>query len=65
MTNTDPMSVAAPSPTRAVRLLQTVQIRLYSPHDAKIIGDFTGLTAPSGGGEQGDDDQGDNDQGGD
>ena len=91
VTDTDPLSVAAPLPTRAVRLrngdtlisdqfnnrvirvsmtgtivtsyglplagggsignnvghdLQTTQKGLYSPYDAKIVGDYTGLTAP-------------------
>lgn len=91
VTDTDPMSVAAPLPTRAVRLsggdtlisdqfnnrvirvsplgaivasyglplagggaignnvgydLQTTQKGLYSPYDAKVIGDYTGLTPP-------------------
>ena len=91
MTDTDPLSVAAPLPTRAVRLangdtlisdqfnnrvirvdsngvivasfglplagggaignnvgydLQTTQKGLYSPYDAKIVGDYTGLTPP-------------------
>jgi hypothetical protein len=90
-TDTDPMSVAAPLPTRAVRLrggdtlisdqfnnrvirvsmagnivasyglplaggttignnvgydLHTTQKGLYSPYDAKVIGDYTGLTPP-------------------
>lgn len=91
VTDTDPMSVAAPLPTRAVRLaggdtlisdqfnnrvirvsplgvivasyglplagggaignnvgydLHTTQKGLYSPYDAKVIGDYTGLTPP-------------------
>ena len=91
VTDTDPLSVAAPLPTRAVRLkngdtlisdqfnnrvirvsqagvivasyglplagggaignnvgydLHTTQNGLYSPYDAKIIGDYTGLTPP-------------------
>jgi hypothetical protein len=91
VTDTDPLSVAAPLPTRAVRLrngdtlisdqfnnrvirvsmagkivadyglplagggaignnvgynLHTTQKGLYSPYDAKIIGDYTGLTPP-------------------
>ncbi len=91
VTNTDPMSIAAPLPTRAVRLrngdtlisdqfnnrviqvssagqilasyglplvgggaignnvgydLHTTQKGLYSPYDAKVIGDYTGLTPP-------------------
>ncbi len=95
VTNTDPLSVPAPLPTRAVRLrggdtlisdqfnnrvirvssagdivasfglplaggpvagfpfgnnfgydLHTTQNGLYSPYDAKIIGDYTGLTPP-------------------
>ena len=91
VTDTDPMSVAAPLPTRAVRLangdtlisdqfnnrvirvnhagtivasfglplagggaignnvgydLHSTQKGLYSPYDAKIIGDYTGLTPP-------------------
>ncbi len=91
VTNTDPKSVTAPLPTRAVRLrngdtlisdqfnnrvirvspggqivtsyglplagggaignnvgydLDTVQKGLYAPYDAKVIGDFTGLTSP-------------------
>jgi outer membrane protein assembly factor BamB len=91
-TNTDPLSIPAPLPTRAVRLhngdtlisdqfnnrvirvnhagqivasfglplaggsgligtnsgydLHTTQKGLYSPYDAKIIGDYTGLTPP-------------------
>jgi hypothetical protein len=96
-TDTDPLSVPAPAPTRAIRLrngdtlisdqfnnrvirvspggatslsyglpltgmtlpgtggvigsnvgynLHTTQIGLYSPYDAKIIGDYTGLTPP-------------------
>ena len=97
VTDTDPLSVASPSPTRAVRLrngdtlisdqfnnrvirvspamhivasyglplaggpvdpfpfgnnvgydLQTTQKGLYSPYDAKVVGDYTGLTAPFG-----------------
>ncbi|HEV2246308.1 MAG TPA: hypothetical protein VGW37_06615 [Terriglobia bacterium] len=91
VTDTDPMSVQAPLPTRAVRLrggdtlisdqfnnrvirvspagqivasyglplagggaignnagfnLQTTQEGLYAPYDAKIVGDYTGLTPP-------------------
>ncbi len=91
VTNTDPLSVPAPSPTRAVRLRDgdtlisdqfnnrvirvdpdgnivasfglplaggdpignnvgydkhTTQKGLYAPYDAKIIGDYTGLTPP-------------------
>jgi len=91
VTDTDPMSVAAPLPTRAVRLaggdtlisdqfnnrvirvspagvivksyglplagggaignnvgydLHTTQNGLYSPYDAKVVGDYTGLTPP-------------------
>lgn len=91
VTDTDPMSVQAPLPTRAVRLaggdtlisdqfnnrvirvspsgqivasyglplagggaignnvgydLHTTQNGLYSPYDAKIVGDYTGLTPP-------------------
>jgi hypothetical protein len=91
VTDTDPQSVAAPLPTRAVRLLNgdtliidqfnnrvirvshagvivasyglplagggaignnvgfdlhTAQKGLYSPYDAKVIGDYTGLTPP-------------------
>ena len=91
VTDTDPMSVAAPLPTRAVRLangdtlisdqfnnrvirvdsggtivmsyglplagggaignnvgydLHSTQKGLYSPYDAKIVGDYTGLTPP-------------------
>lgn len=91
VTDTDPMSVAAPLPTRAVRLhngdtlisdqfnnrvirvdsggnivmsyglplagggaignnvgfdLHTSQKGLYSPYDAKVVGDYTGLTPP-------------------
>lgn len=91
VTDTDPLSVAAPLPTRAVRLadgdtlisdqfnnrvirvdsngvivasfglplagggaignnvgydLKTTQKGLYSPYDAKIVGDYTGLTPP-------------------
>jgi hypothetical protein len=91
VTDTDPMSVAAPLPTRAVRLhngdtlisdqfnnrvirvnsagqivasyglplagggaignnvgydLHTTQRGLYSPYDAKVVGDYTGLTPP-------------------
>jgi hypothetical protein len=91
VTDTDPLSVAAPLPTRAVRLhngdtlisdqfnnrvilvnpagqivasyglplagggaignnvgydLHTTQNGLYSPYDAKVIGDYTGLTPP-------------------
>jgi len=95
LTDTDPLSVAAPQPTRAVRLkngdtlisdqynnrvirvnhagqivasyglplaggpvtpfqfgnnvgydLRTTQKGLYSPYDAKVIGDYTGLTPP-------------------
>lgn len=90
-TDTDPMSVSAPLPTRAVRLrdgdtlisdqfnnrviridsagvieadyglplagggaignnlgydLHTTQKGLYSPYDAKVVGDYTGLTPP-------------------
>jgi hypothetical protein len=91
-TNTDPLSIPAPLPTRAVRLrngdtlisdqfnnrvisvnhagnivasfglplaggtglignnsgydLHTTQKGLYSPYDAKIVGDYTGLTPP-------------------
>lgn len=93
VTDTDPQSVPAPLPTRAIRLrngdtvisdqfnnrvivvtaagqirtsyglplagggaignnvgydLQTTQKGLYSPYDAKVIGDFTGLTPPAG-----------------
>ncbi len=96
-TNTDPLSVPSPLPTRAVRLrdgdtlisdqfnnrvirvspakeivasyglplnggpvdpfpfgnnvgydLQTTQKGLYSPYDAKVVGDYTGLTPPFG-----------------
>jgi len=93
-TNLDPLSVAAPAPTRAVRLrngdtlisdqfnnrvirvnrskqivmsyglplmggtnqignnvgydLHTTMNGLYSPYDAKIVGDYTGLTPPTG-----------------
>ncbi len=95
VTNTDPLSVPAPAPTRAVRLYNgdtlisdqfnnrvirvnqggtivasyglplagggpignnvgydrySTQKGLYGPYDAKIIGDFTGLTPPFGGG---------------
>jgi hypothetical protein len=91
VTDTDPLSVAAPLPTRAVRLkdgdtlisdqfnnrvirvsqagqivasyglplagggaigdnvgydLHTTQKGLYSPYDAKVVGDYTGLTPP-------------------
>jgi len=91
VTDTDPLSVAAPLPTRAVRLrngdtlisdqfnnrvirvshagkivasyglplagggaignnvgydLDTTQKGLYSPYDAKVVGDYTGLTPP-------------------
>ena len=95
VTDTDPLSVAAPLPTRVVRLrdgdtlisdrfnnrvirvnhdgdivasyglpldgwpvdpvpfgsnfgyyLQTTQKGLYSPYDAKVVGDYTGLTPP-------------------
>jgi hypothetical protein len=91
VTNTEPLSIAAPLPTRAVRLmngdtlisdqfnnrvirvsaaghivasyglplagggaignnvgydLHTTQNGLYSPYDAKVIGDYTGLTPP-------------------
>lgn len=91
VTDTDPLSVAAPLPTRAVRLangdtlisdqfnnrvirvssagvivasfglplaggtaigvnsgydLKTTQNGLYAPYDAKIVGDYTGLTPP-------------------
>jgi hypothetical protein len=91
VTDTDPLSVAAPLPTRAVRLkngdtlisdqfnnrvirvspegaivasqglplaggetignnvgydLNTTEKGIYSPYDAKVIGDFTGLTPP-------------------
>ncbi len=92
VTNTDPLSVPAPLPTRAVRLrngdtlisdqfnnrvirvspagqilasyglplagaagpigdnvgydLHTTQKGLYSPYDAKVVGDYTGLTPP-------------------
>src|SRR6267378_1809094 len=90
-TNTDPLSIAAPLPTRAVRLrngdtlisdqfnnrvirvspgkqiiasyglplagggaignnvgydLQSTQKGMYSPYDAKVVGDYTGLTPP-------------------
>jgi hypothetical protein len=90
-TDTDPLSVPAPSPTRAIRLrdgdtlisdqfnnrvikvnhagviianyglplagggpignnvgynLHTSQKGLYSPYDAKVVGDYTGLTPP-------------------
>ena len=97
VTNTDPLSIPAPLPTRAVRLrngdtlisdqfnnrvirvssagmivasyglplaggpvdpfpfgnnvgydIHTTQNGLYSPYDAKIIGDYTGLTPPFG-----------------
>jgi hypothetical protein len=93
VTDSDPMSVAAPLPTRAVRLhngdtlisdqfnnrvirvspagvivmsyglplagggaignnvgydLNTTQNGLYSPYDAKVVGDYTGLTPPFG-----------------
>ena len=93
LTNTDPLSISAPVPTRAVRLkngdtlisdqfnnrvirinhagaivasyglplaggagaigdnsgygLQSTQQGLYSPYDAKVIGDYTGLTPPT------------------
>jgi len=91
VTDTDPLSVPAPAPTRAIRLkdgdtlisdqfnnrvisvdpdgtieaayglplmggdpignnvgydLHTTQKGLYSPYDAKVIGDYTGLTPP-------------------
>jgi hypothetical protein len=87
VTDTDPMSIAAPLPTRAVRLsngdtlisdqfnnrvirvdlagnilvsyglpldmgnnagydLHTTQKGLYAPYDAKVVGDYTGLTPP-------------------
>jgi len=92
VTDTDPLSIPAPLPTRAVRLrngdtlisdqfnnrvirvnmaaqivasyglplaggtgpiganvgydLHTTQKGLYSPYDAKIVGDYTGLTPP-------------------
>jgi outer membrane protein assembly factor BamB len=93
VTDTDPLSVPAPLPTRAVRLkngdtlisdqfnnrvirvspaglivtsyglplaggdpignnvgydIHTTQNGLYSPYDAKVIGDYTGLTPPEG-----------------
>ncbi len=96
VTDTDPLSVAAPLPTRAVRLhdgdtlisdqfnnrvirvsmagqivasyglplagggaignnvgydLHTSQKGLYAPYDAKVVGDYTGLTPPFGFGE--------------
>ena len=108
VTNTDPNSVTAPLPTRAVRLrngdtlisdqfnnrvirvssagqivtsyglplagggaignnvgydLHTTQKGLYSPYDAKVVGDFTGLTPPPDDREQADDEQGDNGHG--
>jgi hypothetical protein len=92
-TNTEPMSIAAPTPTRAIRLRDgdtlisdqfnnrvirvspggkivasyglplagggaignnvgfdqhSTQAGVYSPYDAKVIGDFTGLTPPEG-----------------
>ena len=96
-TDTEPMSIPAPAPTRAIRLrsgdtlisdqfnnrvirvkkdgklemqyglplaggpvdpypfgnnfgynLQTTQEGLYSPYDAKVVGDYTGLTPPFG-----------------
>jgi hypothetical protein len=47
--------------------LHTTQNGLYSPYDAKIIGDYTGLTPPFGfnqrGHNQGENDQGQNNQG--
>lgn len=100
VTDSDPMSVQAPLPTRAVRLkdgdtlisdqfnnrvirvspagaivfsyglplagggaignnvgydLQTTQKGLYSPYDAKVIGDYTGLTPPFDSDEDSDD----------
>jgi hypothetical protein len=104
VTDTDPLSVPAPLPTRAVRLhngdtlisdqfnnrvirvnmakvivasyglplaggpvdpypfgnnvgydLHTSQRGLYSPYDAKVIGDYTGLTPPFDSDEDGDD----------
>ena len=100
VTDTDPLSVAAPLPTRAVRLrdgdtlisdqfnnrvirvkcaghivasyglplaggpgaignnvgydLHTSQKGLYSPYDAKVVGDYTGLTPPFGFDDDGD-----------
>ena len=93
VTDTDPLSVPAPLPTRAVRLhngdtlisdqfnnrvirvspagvivasyglplaggdpignnvgydIHTTQNGLYSPYDAKVVGDYTGLTPPEG-----------------
>jgi hypothetical protein len=99
-TDTDPLSVPAPLPTRAVRLrngdtlisdqfnnrvirvssagqilasyglplaggdpignnvgydLHTTQKGLYSPYDAKVVGDYTGLTPPSDFDEDADD----------
>jgi hypothetical protein len=112
VTDTDPMSVAAPLPTRAVRLrngdtlisdqfnnrvirvshagdivmsyglplagggaignnvgydLKTTQKGLYSPYDAKVVGDYTGLTPPFGfenenGNENGNENEGGNEQ---
>jgi hypothetical protein len=98
-TDTDPLSVSAPLPTRAVRLrdgdtlisdqfnnrvirvspageivasyglplaggttignnvgydLQTTQKGLYAPYDAKLIGDYTGLTPPFDSDQDGD-----------
>jgi hypothetical protein len=95
-TDTDPNSVPAPLPTRAVRLkngdtlisdqfnnrvirvnqagtivrssglplagggpignnvgydIHTAQKGLYAPYDAKVIGDYTGLTPPTGFGD--------------
>ncbi len=41
--------------------LQTTQKGLYSPYDAKVIGDFTGLTPPTG--FHGENSQGDDSQG--
>jgi hypothetical protein len=104
VTDTDPMSVPAPLPTRAVRLregdtlisdqfnnrvirvnhagaivasyglplaggpvgsfpfgknvgydLRTTQKGLYSPYDAKVVGDYTGLTPPLDSDHDGDD----------
>ena len=100
VTDTDPLSVAAPLPTRAVRLkngdtlisdqfnnrvirvspegaivasqglplagggtignnvgydLNTTEKGLYSPYDAKVVGDYTGLTPPSDNDRDGDD----------
>jgi hypothetical protein len=43
--------------------LHTTQNGLYSPYDAKIIGDYTGLTPPFGFNRHGENDQGENNQG--